>query len=72
MAITKASLRSLWYKDIKASATTFAILDTDKTGMGDDALNEIPTVSPVFGRTADGTFALQIETTAPPLGFQYI
>lgn len=69
MAITKASLRSLWWKGIKASATTFALLDTDKTGMGDIALNEIPTVTPVFGRTADGTFALQIETTAPPSDF---
>lgn len=69
MSISKASLRSLWYKDIKTSATTFAILDTDKTGMGDVALNEIPTVSPIFGRIADGTFALQIEITEPPSDF---
>lgn len=69
MPIAKMSSRSLWYKNVVASATTFTILDTDKTGMGDLTLNEIPTVNPVFGRQADGTFKKQIETTDPPSDF---
>lgn len=69
MPIAKMSLRSLWYKNVVASATTFAILDTDKSGMGDLTLNDIPTVNPVYGRQADGTFKIQIETTDPPSDF---
>lgn len=69
MTVAKMSLRSLWWKNVIASATTFALLDTDKTGMGDVALNEIPTVNPVFGRQADGTFKILIETTDPPSDF---
>lgn len=67
MAIAKMSLRSLWWKELISDS--FQVFDTDKIGMGDVALNEIPTVTPVFGRGPDGTFKLQIETTAPPSDF---
>lgn len=67
MSVVKASLRSLWWKEVQG--TSFAIFDTDKNGMGDLTLNEIPTVTPVFGREADGTFKIQIETTAAPSDF---
>lgn len=69
MPVVKMSLRSLWWKNVIASATTFTLLDTDKTGMGDLTLNEIPTVNPVFGRQADGSFKILIETTDPPSDF---
>ncbi len=64
MTIAKASLRSLWWKELLG--TSFAMFDTDKIGMGDLTLNDIPTVTPVYGRMPDGTFKLQIETTAAP------
>lgn len=69
MPVSKMSLRSLWYKNVIASATTFAILNTAETGMGDLTLNDIPTVNPVYGRQPDGTFKILIETTDPPSDF---
>lgn len=67
MAIVKASLRSLWWKELQG--TSFAIFDTDKTGMGDLTPNDIPTVTPVYGRGPDGTFNIQIEITEAPSDF---
>ncbi len=67
MSIVKASLRSLWWKELQG--TSFAIFDTDKVGMGDLTPNEIPTVTPVYGRGPDGTFKIQIDITEAPSDF---
>lgn len=69
MAVVKASLRSLWWRELQPTGNTFALFDTDKIGMGDVTLNEVPTVNPVYGRIADGTFKILIETTTAPSDF---
>lgn len=67
MAIVKASLRSLWWKEL--IGTAFQMFDTDKIGMGDVTLNSVPTLTPTYGRQPDGTFAVLIEISAAPSDF---
>lgn len=69
MTVVKASLRSLWWRDILESAGAYAMFDSDKIGMGDVSLNEIPTLTPIYGRQPNGQFKILIETTTAPSDF---
>lgn len=69
MTVVKASLRSLWWREVLSGAAAYAMFDTDKIGMGDVTLNEIPTVVPVYGRQPNGQFEILIETTTAPSDF---
>lgn len=68
MSVAKASLRSLWWREVQG-VSGYTGFDSDKTGMGDITLNRIPTVSPIFGRQADGTFGILIDISAAPGDF---
>jgi hypothetical protein len=64
MAVAKTSLVSIWMK--KFEETIFDILDTRTHGAGEQALNQISSVSPQYGRNPDGTWDLLVSLESPP------
>lgn len=68
MAIARAALRSLYWRETNGQVA-YTILDTDKYGMGDIALNQVSNLSPVFGRGPDGVFRVQISVREAPSDF---